>query len=279
MRINLQTITTLAIAILLAPALIVHAEAAIHGAESDPAASSSEALAMPIAWQAPKMEPRPEHSVYTPRVELFLGYSYLRGVPNLEPGNRFAWLHGGSTSLALNFNRYFGIVGDFGGFADSELRLKGIGSKDGIVIDSSGTAYTYMVGPRISFRKYDRVTPFIQVLGGGVHASKVTINSDCTDVGCTPLPEENKFAGTAGLGLDLRIRRHVALRLFQAEYLMTRFENRDTGKNEAQNDIRLSGGVVFRFGGYRAAVDRPDLAYSCSVEPSSAFPARPERSA
>ena len=30
---------------------------------------------------------------------------------------------------------------------------------------------------------------------------------------------------------------------------MTRFENLATGKTSAQNDVRLSTGLVFRFGG------------------------------
>jgi len=100
---------------------------------------------------------------YTPRVELFLGYSYLRAVPTLATGNRLVWLNGGSTSIAFNLNRYLGIVGDFGGLDDTQLRLAGTSGSPTTVADSSGTVFTYLAGPRLSFRKYNRITPFAQV--------------------------------------------------------------------------------------------------------------------
>ena len=207
------------------------------------------------------------------RVELFLGYSYLRAVPTLADGNRFVWLNGGSTSIAFNFNRYLGLVGDFGGFDDSELRLNGINGSASKVVDSSGTAYTYLVGPRLWFRNHNRITPFVQALFGGVHASEVTLSSGCTDIGCTPLPSENKFAMTAGGGLDLKVSHHFAIRIIQAEYLMTRFENFSTGASASQNDMRLSSGIVFRLGGNTAPPLSATLA--CSANPASVFPGDP----
>jgi len=109
---------------------------------------------------------------FTPRIEWFMGYSYLRAVPELAEGNRLVYLNGGSTSVALNFNRYFGIVGDFGGFNDTRLLLTGAGLSANDQIDK-GTVFTYLGGPRLSFR-HDRVTPFVQVLAGGVHASEIS---------------------------------------------------------------------------------------------------------
>jgi outer membrane protein OmpA-like peptidoglycan-associated protein len=205
----------------------------------------------------------------TPKVELFVGYSYLRAMPTLAEGNRFMWLNGGSTSIAFNFTRHLGLVGDFGGFDDSQLRL----SATGTVPNSSGTAYTYLFGPRLSFRNHERITPFVQALFGGIHASDVTLSSGCTGAGCTPLPAENSFAMTAGGGLDLRIHRHFAIRMIQAEYMMTDFENHDTGKSASQNDMRLSTGLVFRFGGNDTPP--PSVTLSCSANPASVFPGDP----
>jgi hypothetical protein len=98
--------------------------------------------------------------------------------------------------------------------------------------------------------------------------------SKCTGGGCTPLPKENKFAMTVGGGLDIGVSRHVAIRLIQAEYLMTSFENLSTGKSARQNDMRLSSGIVFRFGGNRGPrmPELGPLSYSCSVTPSAAYP-------
>jgi len=202
-----------------------------------------------------------------PKIELFLGYSYLRAVPSISADNRLAWLNGGSASIAFNFNRYLGIVGDFGGFNDTEIRL--FGTNPSSAPDSSGTAYTYLFGPRLSFRNNGRITPFAQALFGGIHASEVKL-SDCTSA-CTLLPSEDTFALTAGGGVDVRVRRHFAIRVIQAEYLMTRFENRTTGDSARQNDIRLSSGIVFRFGG-GPSVPKLPVAYSCSVNPSGVFP-------
>jgi outer membrane protein OmpA-like peptidoglycan-associated protein len=213
---------------------------------------------------------RPE--VGTPKVELFLGYSYLRSVPAPADGNRLVWLNGGSTSIAYNFNRHLGLVGDFGGFDDSQTRLAGTGAIPSSTVDSSGTAYTYLFGPRLSFRNHERITPFAQALFGGIHASDVTLSSGCTGAGCTVLPAEDSFAMTAGGGLDLNLSHHFAIRIIQAEYMMTRFENRSTGASASQNDMRLSSGIVFRLGGGGAPLP---VTVACSATPSSVFPGDP----
>jgi hypothetical protein len=79
---------------------------------------------------------------------------------------------------------------------------------------------------------------------------------------------------TAGGGLDIRVHPHFAIRIVQAEYLMTRFTNLNTGADATQNDMRLSSGLVFRFGGRNAppASKFEPLAYSCSVTPIAVFP-------
>ena len=205
-----------------------------------------------------------------PRAELFLGYSYIRGVPTLSPGNRMDFLNGGSTSIAFNLNRTLGLVGDFGGYNAREIQITGAGANPARVADASGTAFTYLAGPRLSFR-HDRITPFVQILFGGVHASQVTL-SNCTGVLCTPLPTENAFAMTAGGGVDLRIHRHLAIRIVQAEYLMTNFADLSTGNRDTQNDLRLSSGLVFGFGGNTPL---PAVEYTCSVSPLVVFPGDP----
>jgi outer membrane protein OmpA-like peptidoglycan-associated protein/opacity protein-like surface antigen len=207
----------------------------------------------------------------TPKVELFVGYSYVRAVPEYEAGNRLVDLHGGSASFAYNFNRYLGIVADVGGYDDSKVQLAG--RRPYVVADSTGTVYSYLIGPRVSFRGNRRLTPFAQALFGEVRASDVTISSSCRGVGCTVLPEESKFGFTAGGGLDYRLRHHLSLRLIQGEYLMTNFEDHTTGKSASQNDMRLSSGIVFRFGGNPAPP--PSLNLACAANPASVFPGDP----
>jgi len=238
---------------------------------AEPAASSSYGP-MPAASMAAAMPYSAGLNIGTPKVELFLGYSYLHAVPGLAAGNRLVWLNGGSASIAYNFNRYLGIVGDVGALTNSQVRFTGAYTSTVDVNNANVNVITYLFGPRLSFRKYNRITPFAQVLFGGAHAGAVSL-TPCT-FSCTLLPAENAFAMTAGGGLDIKVHRHFAIRVIQAEYLMTRFQDYTTGATATQNDVRLSAGIVFRFGG-NAAVPLPPpspLTYSCSVNPSSAFP-------
>lgn len=50
---------------------------------------------------------------------------------------------------------------------------------------------------------------------------------------------------SAGGGLDWNVKDHFSIRLFQAEYLMTRLPN---AINNNQNNLRISVGVVFHIG-------------------------------
>ena len=205
----------------------------------------------------------------TPKAELFVGYSYLQAVPKLADGNRLVWLNGGSASVAYNLNRHWGIVGDVGDYTNSEIRFQGASGATFNVNDADGGVISYLFGPRLSFR-HDRVTPFVQALFGGAHASEVTL-SNCA-LNCTLLPTQNTFAWTGGGGLDVTVHRHFAIRIIQAEYLMTRFQDYSTGTTASQNDMRLSAGLVFRIGGNPAPLQ---LTLACSANPAAVFPGEP----
>ncbi|HKN76716.1 MAG TPA: OmpA family protein [Candidatus Acidoferrum sp.] len=214
----------------------------------------------------------------TPKLELFLGYSYWRALP-YSTGNRIESMNGGSTSLAYNFNSHLGLVADFGGFRVDSLQFtdEGTGFTPSRVVDAKSNVFTVMFGPRLSFRDHGRFTPFLQVLGGVAHADEVTLD-DCTApiYACTPLPRETVFTMTAGGGLDYRLNHRLALRLFQAEYLLTRFENPTSLTNATgwQNNMRLSAGVVLRFGGNPAPQppppNHPPVA-SCSADKTAVY--------
>jgi outer membrane protein OmpA-like peptidoglycan-associated protein len=291
MRLSAKMIATAACAVFLMPTFLLGAGEAAKpsaSAKDDKATDSSSAAAadtsgalaggafsaasMPPASAAAAMPFAGPHSD-TPKIEGFMGYSYLRAVPSLSAGNRLMWLNGGSTSVAFNFNRYLGLVGDFGGFNETRLLLTtgnpptAVGSYDAV---DAGTVFTYLAGPRLSYRKHDRITPFAQVLFGGIRASQETVCKACAP----SLPTENAFALTAGGGLDIRVHHRLAIRVIQAEYMMTRFENLSIGGNDSQSDVRLSTGIVLRFGGNTAPPMPPPspLTYSCSASPSSVFP-------
>ena len=231
MRLGDRILTTMAVAFLLAPTLLLGADdaakpaatvkkdGAVHAHVAPGVVTKAKPAAAPEAGSGSTKSSSKSTDIYVPRFDLFVGYSNFREWS--AGGNRIGWLSGGSTSLAVNLNRYFGLVGDFGGYGANSF---GPGAPPiGAQVNASGTVFTYMFGPRLSLR-HERFTPFAQALFGGVHASNVTLNG-CSGIGCVPLPSENSFTMTAGAGLDITLTRHVVFRLIQAEYVLTDFRN------------------------------------------------------
>jgi len=156
-----------------------------------------------------------------PKAEVFGGYSYLRANPGLgAPGFN---LNGGSGSISYNLTSAIGIVADFGVYHAGNIYDSGV----------SGNIFSYTFGPKFVYRS-GKVEPFAQALFGGARASGEGTSS-------------NAFAMALGGGVDVKIAEHVAIRLIQAEYVMTRFNI--VGVATDQNNVRISAGVVFRFGG------------------------------
>jgi outer membrane immunogenic protein len=150
----------------------------------------------------------------TPGAEVSASVSYLRfGVSNGV--NQI----GASASVAGNFNRWLGFAADFGGYHKNQ---------GGVTFNT----YTYLGGPRFSYRKSSRVTPFAQVLLGGARGSLSGFGGS----GST-----NGFAYSAGGGVDLGLTKHLALRP-QLDYIGMRFSGNTV------NTVRGSFGIVFRFG-------------------------------
>jgi len=206
-----------------------------------------------------------ESESYPPKVEWFLGYSFWRAMPT-SPSNRMGYLHGGSTSVAYNLNRFVGLVADFGGYDDSRLTLFTPTERE--TVNSSGNAYTYLFGPRFSYR-LEGFTPFFETLFGGAHASSVTISGCSGASSCTPLGSDNAFAYMLGAGLDVKVSHHIALRLIESDFLLTHFRNSLSPgglEREWQENVRLSTGIVFRFGGAPIPPPPPPLAANCSAD-------------
>ena len=93
------------------------------------------------------------------KLNAFVGYSYLRDNPGTSGVNGFN-LHGGSASAAYKINNWLSGVADFGGYHANNILGSGI----------DGTMSTYLFGPRVSYRRSARFTPFAQTLFGVAHA-------------------------------------------------------------------------------------------------------------
>jgi hypothetical protein len=167
-----------------------------------------------------------------PKMELFGGYSYIH-MADMGTAN----LNGGSLSPSVNFRPWLGAVADVGGYDGDGLK---------------GPMMTYLFGPKIAIRR-GKITPFFQVLLGGAYTSAdpppavgllARRRADVGVAGGGEFGSSNSFAMAAGGGFDLRASRHIAIRLVQAEYLLTKFQD---GISNQQNSARISAGVVFGF--------------------------------
>jgi peptidoglycan-associated lipoprotein len=176
--------------------------------------------------------PRSALAQSAPRAEIGVNYNYVRS--NLPAGGCGCFgLNGGSGWVAFNFSRSLGLVGE-------------IASQTASNISSTGTDLTltsYLAGPRYTWGHAHHLAPFAQALLGGAHASGSLAPGNSGLAGSA-----NAFAMTAGGGLDIGLTRHIALRAFEVDYYLTRFDN---GVNDHQNNLRIAAGVVIRFGGGR----------------------------
>ncbi len=166
------------------------------------------------------------HAQDTPKLDVFAGYSYVRENPSTSGVSSFS-LNGGSASIAYNANNWLSGVADFGGYHNGNIL--------GTHVD--GTLSTYLFGPRVSYRRFDRITPFGEVLFGVARSSASVLGAS----GST-----NAFAMTVGGGLDYKLTDHLAIRPVKVDYLLTRF-NEFGNNTQTQNNLRVSTGIVFRF--------------------------------
>jgi hypothetical protein len=147
-----------------------------------------------------------------PRLEASAGYSYTRFHPAAGVATN---CNGGYGSFTGNFTNWLGVTGNV----------------DVCKVSSGSTAATYMFGPSFAYRKCCRVTPFANALLGGVHV---------TPGFPSVAGAADAFAFKAGGGIDISISCLVAIRVIEADYLLTRLNRTN------QNNFRLSAGIVLR---------------------------------
>jgi hypothetical protein len=140
--------------------------------------------------------------------DVFGGYNYTR----LDAGGGVN-LNGWEASLNLKPTRWFGIVSDFGGSYGSPF-------------GPSSSFYTYLFGPQINLPT--RVSPFVHALFGGARFSTGPFS-------------DNAFATAVGGGIDAQVLPHISWRIFQVDYLATRFAS------TTQNNTRVSTGILIHF--------------------------------
>jgi hypothetical protein len=194
--------------------------------------------------------------VETPKYDIFVGYQWLHpgatvpapfgdynsptklNVPDMPKGF--------GTAFTYNFQKYFGLEGDFGhSWDDYETTLS--------------------TGPKLTYRT-DESNYFLHTL---LSYNRLNVNG---------LPNANGIGAILGGGMDLRVTRRFYLRVFEADYVWAR-QNYASAVSSAFPDlrrvtlegIRLRTGLVFNFG-------YPELvtpSASCSVQPSEVMVGEP----
>lgn len=167
-----------------------------------------------------------------PRAELALDYSYLHS--NAPPTGCGCFnLNGGSADFAWGIKPgSWSLVGDVvSGHAGN---VSAPGYSITLSAFTAGVRYLPPVG-------HSLLHPFGQVLLGLAHSSGTLVqvpNPGSGNAGAA-------FAANIGGGLDLSASRRFSIRLLEADYLLTTFDN---GSNNHQNNLRISAGVAVHFG-------------------------------
>lgn len=206
----------------------------------------------------------------TPKVQVFGGYSFVH-VDNggLSPDTLYAALHypnnpfaigsnfnGWNAEAQYNFTRMIGIVADVDGRYGTPIISSRFATLTGL---PKSTAYSFLVGPVLSLRSKSKLTPFVHVLFGFDRTSlnATTISGLPSPLSSTATTDTDATLAFGG-GLDYRLFRRFALRLFQVDDLRT-YHNLDklydstfnTGQfynlGLRQNNIRISTGISLRF--------------------------------
>ena len=162
-------------------------------------------------------------------MELGADYNYVRANAPPDGCGCFS-MHGANAWFAYNFTHSVAVVAEISSQRASDIS----GSGEDLTLTS------YLFGPRVSWHRSGHLVPFGHALLGGAHASGSFASNSSGFASSS-----NAFALIAGGGLDIALTRHFAIRALEADYYRTQFAN---GSNDRQNNLRLSAGVIFRFG-------------------------------
>ncbi|ABF42273.1 hypothetical protein Acid345_3272 [Candidatus Koribacter versatilis Ellin345] len=185
-----------------------------------------------------------------PHNELFAGYSWydprgyytgdVAGVafkaPSITPGFAAAYTR--------NYGNVFGFTVDYSGhFGDANH------------------VNTFLVGPQLKWRA-EHFQPFGQILAGlAVISAPNTIRGT-----------QYQGAVGAGGGFDLLLTEKFGIRLLQADYIYTNWEQgAATGTPSRWNSVRLQGGLLYQWG-FNPTVP---VSAACSAQPSSIMAGEP----
>jgi hypothetical protein len=158
---------------------------------------------------------RPSRAQETPRVEVFGGYSLTDFDSKTLGHTGNSALNGGTLMVAGNVTRNFGVLAEGTLSFGSGINLRDI-----------------LFGPQFLL-PHGNFLFFAHGLFGRARSSVQT--------GVEPEPLDTQNALAFGGGIDMNFRHHLAIRLFQVDYLHTSVFQHD------QNNLRIATGVVYQW--------------------------------
>jgi len=185
----------------------------------------------------------------TPKYEISAGFSNLHESQIFQSRNFPGWY----ASISRNFTNWFAMEAEFSGhysrLEEPDLIgfcISGCVGQPVLPITRNtrvqNSDHLFLTGPRFSYRGPHDVTFFAH----GLIGARYTDNSTTFNLNSSG-PQTFKFVHTSlavgtGAGADIGITKGLAIRALQADYIHSGASFQD------RNDLRLSSGLVFRFG-------------------------------
>jgi hypothetical protein len=187
------------------------------------------------------------------KVEVPLGYSYMRFNPeNSNIVSGFS-LNGGGGGVTVFVNHALGFTAEFNGYGSLSKTFAFPATANspcpaGCTVKADATLFTYNVGPVLKYRS-PHFEPFVEVLFGGAHSNTYQNLLKACQTSCTTSanPSNNAWDFVMGGGLDIPVTKSFAIRPAQFDFVLTRFGNSFTKGNQNQSNFRYGAGMVFRF--------------------------------
>ncbi len=169
-----------------------------------------------------------------PRLEMFGGYSYMRLEDDGSGLDRD--LNGFNVSGNITvLGKRLGLKADVSGHFGNIFVATGAPS-------TNQRQFLFLFGPQFSLRKSGKIQPFAHTLFG---FTRQTLENDAISGSLT----DTGFAFAVGGGVDVKaLSSKLSLRLVQADYVLTKFGDSASSGNNTNNNLRISTGLVVRFG-------------------------------
>jgi hypothetical protein len=181
-------------------------------------------LASALAWG---QQAQGEGSQATGTLEVAVVYNAVRA--NLVGSENF-WMQGGCVQIHGQFWRGLGIVADIAGLHSSNASGSGVG------LDMVTATFV----PRYTWSpEHHRYGFFGQVLIGEANGLNSVFPAPTGAI-----DSDHGLALYVGGGANVHLTRHLSVRALEVDWLRTQLPN---STNNAQNNLRLGSGLIFRF--------------------------------